>query len=418
VARFPILPAPVRAGTARTRLALGLSYLALATAITWHVAATCQDPAMRWTMADLQVYREAVAAAATNRPVYSSGFTAYNLPYLYPPFALLVLGPLAALPLDAAKLAMTVLSTAALAAICHLSWRHTPIPREWQHPLTLGTLAVLLVSEPMQQNLVMGQVNVLLTLAVLIDVLRPVTARGKGALVGVAAGIKLAPALVAVYYLLRGERRAAVTAVGAFAVTVVAGALAHPADSASFWLHALGQDRIGAGHLGNQSLHGVLLRLGTALGWPAIVATVAWLALAALGVGLGLFRIVRSGSGPLATYSALALLTLLVSPLSWTPHWVALAPAVVWLAGRRGAPRVAVAVLAGAGLLLFAWPVGGVWSGLVWTVYPAGFWPGVPAPFRTLGAIVLGNLYPIAAGTAWLCGRRKTPQGRDVLRLP
>nr|WP_300142847.1 glycosyltransferase 87 family protein [Propionicimonas sp.] len=396
----PLPQVSARAGGTRVRLAVALAYVALVAAVAWHVVVTVQDPAMRWTMADLQVYREAVMAGAAGRPVYAAGFTAYHLPFLYPPFALLVLAPLAVLPLDAAKAAMTLLSSGALAMSCRLAWRHTPLPRAWRHPLAVASVGIILVSEPMQQNLVMGQVNVLLALAVLTDVLLPRDHPAKGVLVGLAAGIKLTPALVAVYYLLRGDRRAAGAAAGAFAATVLAGAVAHPSASASFWLGALAGDRIGAGHLGNQSLRGVLLRLGTALGWPASLTTSLWLALAGLvGVG-GLLLIVRRDPGPLATYGALALVTLLISPLSWTPHWIALAPAVAWLAGRRGSPRRAAAVLAGTGLVLFAWPVGGVWSGLVWTVYPAGFWPGVPRPLRLLGAVVLGNLYPILAATS------------------
>ena len=67
--------------------------------------------------------------------------------------------------------------------------------------LTVGALAL----EPVWQNLTFGQVNLLLMLAVLVDVVRP-DRRWSGLLLGLAAGVKLTPLVFVVLLVLVGRR--------------------------------------------------------------------------------------------------------------------------------------------------------------------------------------------------------------------
>lgn len=388
----------------RLRLAYGAALALLALALTWHVTVTVAQPGQRWVLPDLAVYRAAVDAAFAGHPVYAGGFTAQNLPWLYPPFALLVVAPLAWLPATAAKVATSLVSLAALACSCYASLRATTIKRDWLPPLTLASTAVLLASEPMQQNLIMGQINVVVAALVLIDVLLPTGHPRKGLWVGLAAGIKLTPALVIVYYLLRRDWTAARNAAVAFTATTILGALAFPGQSWTYWTKALLADRIGPAHLGNQSLLGAMLRLGAFAGVEEPAIRTGWLLLA-VSIGLvALLILARLNPDPLGTYCSLAVITLLVSPLSWTPHWISLAaPAVIWLASRHSSPRLIVGTLLTLGLLLFAWPVDDVWSGLVWFVYPSNYWAEAPTGLRTLAWCLVGSLYAIL-GAATLAG--------------
>lgn len=73
------------------------------------------------------------------------------------------------------------------------------------------------------------------------------------------------------------------------------------------------------------------------------------------------------------------------------------------------------AVLAVGGLLLFAWPVDGVWFGLVWLVYPAGYWPAAPPAVRIAAWVLLGNLYPMLVGTVLAAVHRAAPPSRPGL---
>lgn len=140
--------------------------------------------------------------------------------------------------------------------------------------------------------------------------------------------------------------------------------------------------------------------------------------IAAAGTAVAvLWRLRRSGLDDVATFGALSLTILLVSPLSWTPHWVSAVPLVIWAASRRPTIRSAALVLLGLSLALFAWPVDGVPSGLIWFVYPSGF-VGPSAPgWHTLAYWMLSALYTVA-GTASLLALSRRREARPVHQQP
>ena len=102
---------------------------------------------------------------------------------------------------------------------------------------TLGVSALALLTEPVQQTLALGQVNLLLMLLVVADLLTPDALRGRtrwwhGIGIGLAAGVKLTPLIFIPYLLLVRRYRQAATAAGVFAATVALGYAVLPRDSA------------------------------------------------------------------------------------------------------------------------------------------------------------------------------------------
>lgn len=106
----------------RSALGVTAAWTLVAIAIIAHVAATMHDPAMRWTMADLQVYREAAIAAQRGVDVYTTDFSGSSLPFLYPPFALAVFNPLGWISLFSAQLGTTLVSAVCLYLIVRRAW--------------------------------------------------------------------------------------------------------------------------------------------------------------------------------------------------------------------------------------------------------------------------------------------------------
>ncbi|WP_229716431.1 glycosyltransferase 87 family protein, partial [Mangrovihabitans endophyticus] len=214
-------------------------------------------------LSDLHIYYGAVLAVSDGHPLYS--YVAENGgPFTYPPFAALLLQPIALLPEAVVRVVWLVLTVAAVAAIAVVAGRGlTAAPG--RRPLLVAAIAcALLVSAPAQSNLRFGQVSVFIVVLALVDALGLTPGRYRGVLVGVAAAIKLTPLLFVVYFLVARRPRDAARAVGAFAACALAGFLILPGDSVTYWTSAMLQtSRIGnLASLGNQSVHGMLMRAG------------------------------------------------------------------------------------------------------------------------------------------------------------
>ena len=308
---------------------------------------------------DLHVYRMGGAAVLHGGRLYQLRLV--WLPFTYPPFAAVVFAALAVVPWQVAVVLLTGASVVALPAALYLVLRLSgPVreqARERAWTLALAVAAAAIWLEPARATLGYGQVDILLTAAVLYDLSLPDTARRKGMLIGLVAGLKLTPAIFAVYLLVTGRRRAAVTAAAAFAGTVAAGFSVLPASSAWFWSGQFASP----GHVSpvqnpqNQSLYGALARaMHTVYVLPvwlplATAAAVAGLALAAAAS--------RRGDEALG-FSLCAVTGLLISPISWIHHWVIVIPALL-VAGltadrARRAGNVAAAVLVTAAITAIA----------------------------------------------------------------
>ncbi|WP_445166599.1 mannosyltransferase [Mycolicibacterium sp. Dal123E01] len=301
---------------------------------------------------DLHVYLG--GAGALDHPgtlysyVYADQTPDFPLPFTYPPFAALVFYPLHLLPFGVVAFGWQLGIIAALYGVVRVSQRLLGV-QAWQgHRIAMQWTAVGIWIEPLRSNFDYGQINVILVLGVLIAAY---SSRWwwSGLLVGVAAGIKLTPAITGLYFL--GMRRwgAAMFSAVVFFATVGL-SVAVIGQQARFYFTDLLGDAGRVGPIGtsfNQSWRGAISRiLGYDAGYGPIVlagiavtvvlAVLAWRALD--GERLGSLLVVQ-------------LLGLLISPISWTHHWVWLLPLMIWLLHGPWQTR------AGARLLGWGWLV-------------------------------------------------------------
>jgi alpha-1,2-mannosyltransferase len=287
----------------------------------------------RWHFFDLLVYRGALQWWMSGEPLYSfaRGDTGYG--FTYPPFAGLVLSPLT---LGRWQVQAVLLTAASVAVVVATTVRFfAPVARRagWR-PAVAVTLAVpvVLLMSPVRETLAYGQINLLLVALVLGDVVAVRRGwRWAGAGTGLAAAIKLTPAIFVLYFLLTRRRRAAAVAIATFlAVTATAFAIA-PHASRQFWTGTL-WDTARVGHVdktSNQSLLGMLARIAGPTP-PQLL----WLVLAGVVLALGMWRAMRAFThgDELVGLTLTGLTAALVSPISWVHHLYWLVPAVIVLA--------------------------------------------------------------------------------------
>ncbi|PZT70115.1 hypothetical protein DN402_31045 [Streptomyces sp. SW4] len=330
------LPDRVRPRTGPGRVLL---VLAAAVAVTLFTATV---PLLRdWF--DLRVYHGAVHAWVHDGGRlydYRVPGTAYG--FTYPPFAALVMLPMALVGLGTAVTVTLLLDLAALALVL----RRLTGP-EWRRLGWYGCCLVALalaLFEPLRDTVSFGQVNILLLALVLADAWLLASGRGRwaGAGIGLAAAVKLTPALFIGLLLLAGRWRAAGVATGVAGGATLCAAWAAPDASRFYWTEALWDtSRIGRPeYVSNQSLQGVLARLGAP-------DRALWAVLVLLVLVLWAWRARRAAKAEdwTAAFALTGLAACLVSPITWVHHLVWLLPSFAVLV-RAGHPRTAGALYA------------------------------------------------------------------------
>ncbi len=352
-------------------------------------------PAAHWPLWDVRVYwwggRQAAAGGGA---LYAPGAP---FSFTYPPFAASLFAVGAGAPVGAMQIALTAGSLVALPVLCGQALAASGVRLR---PVTIfAASALALQTWPVTYTLHLGEVNLILAVLIGADLLRRQDgAWWQGIGTGLAAGIKLTPLIFVGYLLLTGRIRAAVTAAATFAVTVAAGFIWLPAKSRTFWLSGVfyNQSRVGnPANPSDQSLSGAVARLAGTGDPPRL-----WWLVAALAAGLAGLTVAvwahRRGHR-MAGFLCCAVTGLLLSPISWTHHWVWAVPLLVWLtvtAWRRRSAACALAAATGAA----------VFSGFM----PLP-WPGHPAG---AGQMAASNLYVLfglavlaATGVALIRGR-------------
>ncbi len=260
--------------------------------------------------------------------------------YVYPPLLALLLVPLTALPCGAATVTWHLVNVGlwALATVLLVEW----VRRRWAQEHTLLATALVVAASafswPLLYGFWLGQVHVLV-LAGMIAALwlddrgHPMLA---GILLALVALLKLFPALLVVYYLLRGRWRIVAGAtLGAAALVGLMLAVVSPDEvlRSVQAMRAAVATQINPGL--NESLATLLPFGGAAL---SVLVGMCWLA------GLLWLR----GRGNSALGFAWTLCTmLLVSPLIWSFYWAWLVPAFALCLGalRPSRDRWWIAVL-------------------------------------------------------------------------
>lgn len=292
-----------------------------------------------------------------------------RLPFTYPPIAAVVLAPLALLPMTIAGTVLTVGSVALAAVVLAVFVRSLAGPtagslRAAGSLQAAGSLwaagwllPAALLLEPVRSTLAYGQINIVLMALVTLDCLTTEPRWPRGALTGLAAAVKLTPVAFVLFFVLRRDYRAAAWAGVSFAAATAAGFVLAGPDSARYWTTIVFQTgRPGSPATAtNQCLQAVLARAG--LDPHTLPGAAAWLLLSALvlmAAWRGMRYALAAGQVCLAL-SLNAFAALLISPVSWSHHWVWCAPGLLTLAdlGRRHGRRLAGTVAAG-GLVLFA----------------------------------------------------------------
>lgn len=302
-------------------------------------------------MIDLEVYRSGGYKLLHGIPLYAGKVEGVWLPFTYPPFAAVLFTPFVLIGAWGGGVVISILSLAALARACQLlvRVRLPDLDRAGQRDATGLLWAAAALAEPITATLGFGQINLLILWLVLEDVLGG-HRRGRGVLVGIATGLKLTPGMFLLFYLVVGKRAEALRAAVALAATIALGIVVQPQQGWLYWNKLAYDDtRVGGvAYIANQSLNGVIWRLSGPGGIRPL-----WLVLAMVTTGTALWaarRLWRSGE-QLSAVAITALGMLLVSPISWSHHWVWALPAAVALTGiaRRSHAKALLAT----GLVIF-----------------------------------------------------------------
>ena len=294
---------------------------------------------------DTAVYREGALAVAQGGDLYGP-LPGLDLVFTYPPFAALVFQPLGWVPLPLATVLMSAASAAALLVGVKVCSQATVRPA--QLPLVL---AVALWLFPVMQTFGYGQINLVLFAIIVLDLIALRNSRWQGILLGLAIAIKLTPLVFLGAFLVWRRWRALSLAVGSAAAATLLSGLVFPGSLARYFGWALlDTSRVGPTHITtNQSLTGLLARaeIGPQGVWVA-------LATATVLVGLLVAWRLRGTADVIAVVSLFGIIGLLISPISWTHHWVWCIPALITCASwwRRGIGR-APALMGLVGLVIF-----------------------------------------------------------------
>ena len=310
---------------------------------------------------DLDVYRIGSAAWLRGRDLYGAlppTTSGARLPFSYAPIAAVLLAPLALVPMPVAVILLTTVTVALTALVLRVFLRSVPNGSWWS---VCWLLPAALFLEPVRNTLNYGQVNVALMALVTADCLVAGPRWPRGALVGIAAAVKLTPAGFVLFFVLRRDWRAAGLAALSFCACTGVGFLLAWRDSVEYWTSDIVQgSRPGSpAYTANQSIQGVLARAGLDPHSPA--GAVTWLVLSAVVVALAC-RGMRGAFAASAAAWALSLnafACLLISPISWSHHWVWGETAVLTLAilgwrGRALMPGRLSLAIAAAGAAVFA----------------------------------------------------------------
>lgn len=309
--------------------------IAAALVLPWVIAGGSAWPWAPNTI-DLDVYQLTARDLLAGRSIYDTRTPGWDLPFIYPPIAALLAVPMAFGERLFWQIVWGVLQVVCLVVVA----RRLGLPANWRTGALVAAMVVGL--EPIRTTIGYGQVNIILMTLVVADLLPP-SDQGRrrlprGLLVGLAAAIKLTPLFFIGALLMAGRWRTVRNALLSFGGLNLFGLVLLPRDTVRFFTGVTGETTPDSLYVGNQSLVGAGLRLLELrpLGMGVGLAVSVLVAVAGLLVFVGLWR----GSGPIRQDRALAvalagLTTCLVSPVSWTHHYVWAMPLAIVAFGPR-----------------------------------------------------------------------------------
>ena len=367
-ARPPRLVAAARA-VASSPVVAALGWLTLLVPAYWSLV----DEHGQWLFKlDSFVYYEAVRQWLDGGDLYSwyANPGQHLWPFTYTPLAAWVISPLTWMSYQQATVLLIVATPLCAAVTAYAVLRRLAVaPRMARGLAPWLALIGVIALEPFPKTMEYAQVNAILMALVAVDLfLVPECSRWRGALSGLAAAIKLTPAVAILVLLARREWRAAATMAGSAVGLTLLAALAAPAESWEFFTSAMWDPgRAGfADYSGNQNLKGAIAR-----GLPEAAWNLTWAVCSLLAVVVAWFLCRRldrlRGAGGAAggpgqddglilslQISVVMVLGLLISPISWSHHWVWCLPVLMSVAAAAWRWRsTALGVAGAAGFLVF-----------------------------------------------------------------
>ncbi|HEY2167502.1 MAG TPA: glycosyltransferase 87 family protein [Jatrophihabitantaceae bacterium] len=330
-----------------------------------------------WGLIDLDVFRRGGHALVHSQSLYANR---PELPFTYPPFAALLFTPLSITGRTPAIAAITAASLLSYVVIVRVCATVLALPARTVTMCAIGCLGY----EPVLRTLQLGQVNLVLVALVLLDAGR-VPTRFRGTLTGLAAGVKITPSVFLLYYALRRDWAAVGRCAAAFVASMLIGAIWAPHDSRAYWSRLGGlPDRVGGRlYVDNQSIGGVLARTLHTQHPPTVLTATLSLAALALAVLAAHRRLTRHDDS-LGALVCIAIGGLLVSPISWTHHWVWFVPATLVLIAHGNRATAAAVYLTCALAPCWFTP-----SGDLRELHDAPWQVGLSAMFAVVGVGVL-----------------------------
>ena len=271
---------------------------------------------------DLSVYRDAVDSWRSRQNPYLPTFTQNGLSFTYPPFALLALWPLAWAPFSVTQWLLWTASLAAATGAVVLVLREAGALvtlRLLSKAFTWACIAFIAL-EPARSAADYGQIEFVLMAIVVADLLTASRYHGIGT--GLAAAVKLTPLAFVIVLAVGQDIKSVIRAAATFLVCSGLPWLLWPGASGVFWFHDVSDPgRMGTvTYAANQCWYAILHRPPFGAGGSEF----AWLLLSLMTFAAGTiiaWRYANAGQQAPAIL-AIALASLLASPISWTHHWI------------------------------------------------------------------------------------------------
>lgn len=340
---------------------------------------------------DMVIYREGVKAFMEGGEVYSVPMMAGDiaLPFIYPPFGALVMVPLAGDWFSHAMAGdiMIVLSNLLIGLVVLLL--AFALNRQRSNPFVSSDViaaasliwGIVLIFEPVRLNNGFAQINIIIMVLVALDLIprKRLKWLPQGWLIGIAAAIKITPLAMLLYFLVRKEIKPIITAgISAIIATLIAAAVRWDVAWEYFSVKLLsmgtgGDFGVQTAYQSNSSIKGAIERLYTSqegMEAASTITNIIWLCLAIITVVLGgwlMVALMKRGLN-IEAWMINAFIMLLISPVSWSHHWVWVAIAIPVLLYRAITWRH---LNWAAGILI---SILSLWAILVLTVPPKWYW--------------------------------------------
>jgi alpha-1,2-mannosyltransferase len=306
---------------------------------------------------DLRIYRGAIDSMLQGHGLYDYTMPVATgpSPFLYPPFAALIMLPTQALPLGSVETGWILIQMAMTVALVLLMVRGVG----WTGKRTVPALAwaLFLLSAPVMYNINLGQISLPIVLLALADVVL-LPKRWRGTLIGIAGAIKLTPMFFVPYFLITRQWRAAINTSAAFGASTLLGFVTLPHESFRYWTSVV----FNSSRIPNLGSPRNLTILGDLKMWllPDSMQGPLWACLALSVAVLALWagwRHYRAGE-PVAAAIVIGTATTAIGPIAWNHHlvWLVAAGVYMVLAGTKRGSVAGWLLLAMCSLPSPIWP--------------------------------------------------------------